>query len=61
MLVFEKIYKDKFGKVPDTQKITAQVANRYGMVKDKTPSQQIEELTWLIAIKVEELNQKLKP
>jgi hypothetical protein len=61
MLVFEKIYKDKFSKVPDTQKITAQVANRYGMVKDKTTSQQIEELTWLIAIKVEELNQKLKP
>lgn len=61
MLVFEKIYKDKFGKLPDTQKITAQVASWYPMIKDKTTSQQIEELTWLIAIKVEELNQKITP
>jgi hypothetical protein len=61
MLTFEKIYKDKFAKVPDTKKITSQVANWYPMIKDKTPAQQMEELTWLIAIKVEELNQKISP
>ncbi len=58
MLVFETIYKEKFWNLPPEKKITAQVDKRYAMIKDKTPSEQIQELCWLIGIKVEEVNQK---
>jgi hypothetical protein len=60
MLEFEKIYKDKFGKLSDAQKITSHVASRYGMIKHKPLAEQVQELTWLIGIKIEELNQKIK-
>ena len=58
MLVFETIYKEKFANIPPDKKITNQVDKRYAMIKDKSPSEQIQELCWLIAIKVEEMNQK---
>lgn len=60
MLVFETIYKEKFANIPPEKKITTQVDKRYAMIKDKTPSEQIQELCWLIGIKVEEINQKLE-
>ncbi len=60
MLVFETIYKEKFWTLPPEKKITAQVDKRYAMIKDKTPSEQIQELCWLIGIKVEEVNQKIE-
>lgn len=59
MLVFETIYKEKFWTIPSENKITAQVDKRYAMIKDKTPSEQIQELCRLIGIKVEEINQKI--
>lgn len=59
MLVFETIHKEKFANIPPDKKITNQVDNRYAMIKDKTPSEQIQELCWLIGVKVEEINQKI--
>jgi hypothetical protein len=59
MLVFETIYKEKFWTIPQNKKITTQVDKRYDMIKDKTPSEQIQELCWLIGVKVEEMNQKI--
>lgn len=58
MLVFEKIYKDKFWKLPDTQKVTTQIDKWYGIIKDKPIQVQIQELCWLIGAKIEEINQK---
>lgn len=59
MLIFETIYKEKFWNLPEDQKITSQVNKRYDMIKEKSTSEQIQELCWLIGIKVEEINQRL--
>ena len=60
MLIFETIYQEKFWELPEDQKITTQVAKRYDMISKKPLPEQIQELCWLIGVKVEELNQKTK-
>ena len=55
---FQKIYKRRYSSHADTKLITKHVEKRYQTIKNKALEEQIEELIWLIGVKVEELHQK---